>query len=233
MSLFDNPKQTLNPKIFDVTTKIMLPNVKSYLMSKYTDIYPAVKMYRLVLLGSNVSYVWSEKSDIDINLMGTKGEDFDAWHKIFKKFNHQLNYLPGTKMPINYFFQEYVAETDWENSLGAYDIPTDTWLKKPIPPDKWGDPEQRFEREIANAKFLMSLLESEVINLKTAYDNRDERQITNSVANLRYFFQNLDDNRHLNYQYSINPALQEFNIIYKYIENSPYKTLLEYFLHED
>lgn len=225
MSLFDPPKPFLNPAIW-TPDKTLRPEVKTFILDTLSKVFPLSKVYSATMIGSSVGHQYSETSDVDVNVVARKGETFDKWHLIFKKFNRQMNYLLGTKHPINFFFQEFTTENDWSNSLGAYDLFLDRWSKLPIPFELIGNPEEKFEREIAYGKMMLSMVDSLVARAKEAKLRGDHEGAKRLYTELAIFFKSVDDNRKAAYRAGTGtPALQEYNIMYKLIENSPHGEL--------
>lgn len=233
MSLFDLPNTMLNPALWDANNQLR-PEVKTYLLDLLQQIYPMTKVSRVVMIGSNVGYQYGPESDIDVNVMARKGETFEAWHPIFKAFNNRPNYFPNTKNPINFFFQEYVdGPTDWGNSLGAYDLIENAWKKNPISFKEIGDPEKKYEREIAFGHMMFDMIQSTVNSAVEAYDRGDRRQALDTLKTVQYYIKQLDEYRKTAYQYKIGtPALQEANIIFKLIEHSNLNSVFERLLEK-
>jgi hypothetical protein len=232
MSLFDPARPYLEPALW-TPDRTVIPKIKEYLISLLEKIFPMEKVFSMNLIGSIVGYQYSETSDIDINVMARAGEEFDYWHPIFKRFNETPNYLPGTKHPINFFFQPYTGTLNWDNSLGAYNMLTDTWEKKPIPYDKVGDPLVKYEREINYARVLLSMLDSEVQLINAAKARKDLDEVQRREFDLAVLFKTIEDNRKTAYRYGTGtPALQECNIVYKFIEDSPHAELFHQLINK-
>ena len=226
MSLFDTPKPFLNPDVWE--GGLLKPEVKAYILELLGKIFPVDKVQALVMIGSMVGHQYSETSDIDINLMARKGELFDKWHPIFKHYNSVEHPLPGTKHPINFFFQEYNHESDWSNSLGAYDIFMDLWIKRAPTFEEIGNPEEKYEREIAWANMIISLVDSEVERAEKASQRGDRKGATDIYKGLARLFDTVEENRKTAYRYQTGtPALQEYNILYKLLEKSRHRDLFK------
>ena len=232
MSLFDTPKPFLSPDVWE--GKELKPSVKSYVLELLETVFPIDKIQALVMIGSMVGHQYSETSDIDINLMARTGELFDKWHSIFKQFNAAGSLLPGTNHPINFFFQEYTDEADWSNSLGAYDILMGKWLKEAPTFEEIGNPEEKYEREIAWGKMMVSLIDSEVERANKAIERGDEKGATKIYKDLARIFDSIEEDRKTAYRHGTGtPALQEYNILYKLLEKSHhqklFKALVDYY----
>jgi len=227
MSLFDTPRPFLNPVIWTIERTIK-PEVKAFIFKTLEQVFPLSKVYSTTFIGSNVGYQYSDTSDIDVNVIARKGELFEKWHKVFKHFNNQLNYLPGTEHSIHFFFQEFTQDEDWSNSLGAFNLFTETWTKQPIPFSELGDPALRYEREIAYGRILLSMIETQVTRAKEAMARGDKDTAQRIYTELAILFKQIEDNRKTAYRYGTGtPALQEHNIIYKLIEGSVYQDLFK------
>lgn len=225
MSLFDTPKPFLNPELWN-PDKSLKPERKTQILDILSKVFPLGKVYSATMIGSSVGYQYSDTSDVDVNVVARRGETFDYWHLIFKKYNRQNNYLPGTKHPVNFFFQEYTADSDWSNSLGAYDLFLDKWVKNPMDFSKIGDPEEKFEREIAYGKMMLAMVDSQVSRGKEAKLRGDTEGAHRIYTELAIFFKSVDENRKTAYRFGTGtPALQEYNIMYKLIEASPHAEL--------
>jgi predicted nucleotidyltransferase len=227
MSLLDLPKADLNPDLW-TAEKQLRPKVKEYLLKLLSQIFSPSRAHAMVMIGSSVGHQYSGTSDIDINVMGNPGESYDALHKIFKNFNNTPNLLPGTEHPINFFFQEYVPHTDWSNSLGAYDINSDQWVKNPISAEHIGDPTTKYEREIAYGDMLLDSIEVEVQHIRDAEDRGDKQTELKLLKELSMMFKTIEDNRKAAYRYGTghSPALGESNVFYKILEGSKFGDLM-------
>jgi hypothetical protein len=227
MSLFDQPKPYLDPDLW-LPGKILKPEVKEYLITLLEKIFPMNKVFGMHMIGSSVSYQYGKDTDIDVNIIAQKGETFEKWHSIFKKFNNLNNLYPGTTNPINFFFQEYTPEDDWSNSLGSYDILQGKWSKLPIPFDRIGDPTTKYEREIAYGKMLLSMIETKEDLAQEALRRGDQGAADIIHTDLAVFFKQVEDGRKAAYRFGAGtPALQEWNIVYKMIEHSKYGKLFK------
>ena len=222
MSLFNTPHRTLNP-VFWTDEKTLRPEARQFFLDILKKIYPMDRVNAFVMIGSNVGYQYGATSDVDINMMAAPGESYEKWHTIFKQYH---NIYPGTEHPVNLFFQQYTENDDWGNSLGAYDVLNNRWLKAPIPYDKIGNPAKRYEREIAYGNMLLSMIESEVEAIRRSVDTGNQSDIERRLKALAIMFHKIDMDRKASYKYRTGtPALQEQNILYKLIENSQYKDL--------
>jgi hypothetical protein len=230
MSIFDPPRPFLNPNIFD-SNKQVHSDVREYIFSLLAQFYPFEKIYRAVLLGSMTTHQYTDESDIDINVMGISGEEYDAWHEFFKQSNNKNYYLPGTRNPIHFFFQIYVPPdrvASWKNSLGAYDLLNNVWLKEPMPYEKIGDPKDRYAKEIAYVNMMTDMIASEVNAVRQALQLGDKERALHSLKVLQRFFKKVEDQRKEAFEYGAgSPSVSEDNLIYKLIEHGPYGQLFK------
>ena len=228
MSIFDIPKPYLNPILWLPSGTQLRPEVTPYIIALLEQVFSMDKVHALVMIGSSVGYTYGPTSDIDINVMARKGATFEIWHKIFKDFNNRPNLYPGTQHPINFFFQEYVPDSDWSNSLGAYDMLQNKWLKRPIPFDKLRDPEERYINEIAYSKLILDGLDNDVAQIEGLKEEGNDDEAERRLKQLAIQFKTIEDNRKTSYKYHIGtPALQEYNVIYKIIERSRHANLFK------
>jgi len=229
MSLFDMPRPFLNPAIWTKDEQIQ-PKVREYIMDLLEKIFPIGRCYRMILLGSNITYQYSDSSDIDVQVMAVPGEDYDYWHKVFKTYNDQNHLLPGTEYPINFFFVEYFdasSEGGWDNSQGAYDILREQWIKRPKTFESIGDPQKHYANEIQYVNLMVDMIESELLAVKEAVALGDREKAFHSIKSLQQFFKHIDENRRLSYQYMDSPYSQENNLVFKLIEHGPYGKLFK------
>jgi hypothetical protein len=249
MSIFDQPKPYLDPDIFD-QNQIVKPEVKQFILNVLKEIFPPELLYRLIMIGSNTTYQYASDSDIDVNVQGAPGETADKWHPIFKEFNNLNHLLPGTDHPVNFYFQEYVAPDDegylkgpdgpaapnvneeqftWRNSLGAYDLLANTWLKRPKPFNEIGDPNVTYAVEIAYVQMLMQMVQSEIDAVKQAIAVGDRARALMGLRDLQIFFHKVDDDRKTTFKYGtgFSPSLEDYNLVYKLFEHSVYGKFLQ------
>lgn len=225
MSIFDNPRAQLNPKIWNGQS----PNphvhsqVSEHLKQLLKRVYPEEKIFSLTLIGSNVGYQYSDTSDIDVQVMGIPGETFDTWHKIFKDFNNTPNLFPNSEHTINFFWQEFrPAIPDWENSLGAYDLIRNTWLKKPIPPQILMHIAKTKQTVIQYAEMYIKMIRDEIEAVAAARDRDDHSRLRYHLSNLYRLFKQLDVDRKTSYSIGTgSKSLQDPNVIFKFVEHDP------------
>lgn len=103
-SLFDLPKDKLNPHIFS-PDNIMLDSFRNHILIQLHSFITDDKVNKVYLLGSNAGRQYNENSDIDISVMLEQHEDRQVWHPIFKAQNATI--YPGTSHPVNFFAMPY------------------------------------------------------------------------------------------------------------------------------
>lgn len=227
MSLFDPPQRMLNPTLW--LGESLRPEVTRHITELLSHVYPLNKVHALVMIGSNVGHLYSSTSDIDICVVGAKGESYDLWHTVFKTFNDTPNFYPGTFHQINFMFNELSSRgdnDDWSNSLGAYDLLSQRWLKRPMPFSALGSLEARHARTIAYGRLLQSMVDAELKAIQSALSLGLVSTARDKIRSLAIFFKSLEDNRKAAYKYGIGtPALQEANILFKLVADSQYAEL--------
>lgn len=225
MSLFDKPQTTLNPIFWhtDIKHPRPQPQFREYIRTLLYKIFPKEKIAAMVFIGSNIGYQYSSTSDIDIHVEGIVNETYDTWHTVFKDFNDTPNYYPGTQHQINFFFTEYrPGPPDWENSLGAYDLINDEWLKKPIPPEIIMEIAKRKEPVIRFAEMYIRSIKKEIKSLSLSSETDDQQTTRYHLHNIYRLFKKLDEDRKTSYSIgSGSKALQDPNIIFKFVEHDP------------
>jgi hypothetical protein len=226
MSLLDTPKTVLNPEIW-TELKTLRPEVKEHILALLSTLIPLNKTERIVVMGSSATYQYSDTSDLDCNVVAIPGESYDAWHKLFKAFNEIPHLLPGTLHQINFFFQEHSSENaDWSNAQSAYDVMRGTWLKTPPSPDKIGNPEIKYAREISYGTALVDAIEMRVQHISDAENRGDTTTARILIRELMLMFKDLENNRKTYYRYATNPAYEAGNIIYKVVDSSRFSELM-------
>lgn len=198
MSLFDQPKDILNPALFD-NAEFIKPEIRLYIFEHINSFMPLGSLIHIFILGSIIGRQYNETSDIDINLVLNSKYKRETWKEYVKKHNGYL--LPGTKHPINY----YVAnshEPDFSASeYAVYNLIKDCWA---IPPKAYKDirnPNIEFSDELRYAKFYSKIFD---------YLSDIEDQA---------LFKLLEKNRKKVYSFGWGtPRESQQNILYKYVE---------------
>lgn len=131
---------TLNPKLWDVNTNTLLPEVRE----KIVEIVAAFEQYIRVpiqildiqLVGSNVSYNYTDKSDLDVHIMANF-EIFEREEAILKAYydvkKTQFNKETDIKIhgvEIEIYVQDVRSVTV---TNGIYSVCDNKWIKEPKP----------------------------------------------------------------------------------------------------
>lgn len=149
----------LNPKLFDSNNK-MLPEVREKLLQiadKFVETLKedeiAIELIDIKLVGSNCSYNYTDKSDIDLHLVAdTESLEcpddlypllYSAYRAIFnQKYNFSINDIPveifvetsDTKQLESLQVKEARMNTSLRSN-GVYSVLSDEWIKEPVAGD--------------------------------------------------------------------------------------------------
>lgn len=131
---------TLNPKLFDTTTKKLRPEVRKKLVEivsefeKYIEVPIAICDVQLV--GSNCSYNYTENSDLDVHVIANfsvleipKEVLQNIYNTIKTNFNKSFD-ITIRGIEIEMFIQDINSTTV---SNGIYSLCDDEWIKEPQP----------------------------------------------------------------------------------------------------
>lgn len=131
---------TLNPKLFDLTTSKLLPEVRNKIIgivSEFEDYCDLdMEICDIQIVGSNASFNWHDGSDLDVHII-TNFETINADEKLVgavfdakrAKFNDDYNlYINGVEVEL------YVQDVkSGIASNGVYSVCDDAWVKEPKP----------------------------------------------------------------------------------------------------
>jgi len=131
---------TLNPRLWDTTTNILLPEVRERIIlicnafEQYIDV--PIEILDIQLVGSNASYNYTDKSDLDVHIMANfelLGENdviLKAYYEAKKsQFNKEMNIkIKGVEIEI--YVQDIRSITA---SNGIYSVCDNAWIKQPKP----------------------------------------------------------------------------------------------------
>lgn len=245
MSILDRPQDTLAKDLF-LPDKSLRASVRSAILHRLKDYLPLAAVNDLLLLGSITSYQYSANSDVDVNVTLKPGLEVyrDKLHLKFKKLNAQNFTLPGGRV-LTFFVNAYNhsrrPDGNSDYPYAVYDILADEWL---TPPKKLTKrlPEDEFAEELLYAKLIadgiyntINVLYRQLIKpipSRQALETR-ARQIESTLQRLQEEYSSIDRARKTTY--SLNwgiPRKSQENIIYKYIEYSGIKKLLD-ILHDE
>lgn len=131
---------TLNPKLFDTNTNLLLPDVRKQIIeivSKFEDyIQVPIMIADIQLVGSNVSYNYTDTSDLDVHIIANFEATscdtsilqalYDAKKSAFNK-NLDIT-LHGVEVEL--YVQDIRSATI---SNGIYSVCDNRWIKEPKP----------------------------------------------------------------------------------------------------
>lgn len=129
---------TLNPKLFDTTTKHLLPEVREKLIeivAEFEDFIDIpISICDIQLVGSNCSYNYTEHSDLDVHLIANfeiidvSKEILEAIYNTKKsEFNRKYN-IKIHGIEVEMYIQDIQSSTV---SNGIYSLCDDEWIKEP------------------------------------------------------------------------------------------------------
>lgn len=131
---------TLNPKLFDTNTNLLLPDVRKQIIeivSKFEDyIQVPIMIADIQLVGSNASYNYTDTSDLDVHIIANFEAiscDVSILQSLYdaKKsaFNKSLDItLHGIEVEL--YIQDIKSTTI---SNGIYSVCDNAWIKEPKP----------------------------------------------------------------------------------------------------
>ena len=236
-SLFDLPKDKLNPHIFS-PDNIMLDSFRNHILIQLHSFITDDKVNKVYLLGSNAGRQYNENSDIDISVMLEQHEDRQVWHPIFKAQNATI--YPGTSHPVNFFAMPYSQITKWEDATYAiYNITDNHWEKYPRPVQDIRNPADRFNLEIKFANMLARTISKTVdellndigdLNKLIPHKKQYKRKIAEIERDINILlaqYKKLDIDRKTAYSVGFGTPRDMFqNIVYKFIEHSQLSRIL-------
>lgn len=132
--------ETLNPKIFDTTTKELLPEVRSQIIEIVEEfekyVHVPMDIVDIQLVGSNASYNYTEHSDLDVHIIANfelVSNDIALLQALYdaKKtsFNKNLN-IKIHDIDVEMYVQDIKSGI---MSNGIYSVCDNTWVKEPKP----------------------------------------------------------------------------------------------------
>lgn len=132
--------ETLNPKIFDTTTKELLPEVRSQIIEIVEEfekyVHVPMDIVDVQLVGSNASYNYTEHSDLDVHIIANfelVSNDTALLQALYdaKKtsFNKNLN-IKIHDIDVEMYVQDIKSGI---MSNGIYSVCDNTWVKEPKP----------------------------------------------------------------------------------------------------
>ena len=131
---------TLNPKLFDTTTKHLLPEVREKLIEIVSEFENHIEIPIFIcdiqLVGSNVSYNYTEHSDLDVHVIAnfeSVNVPIEILENIYNtkkaEFNREYN-ITIHGIEVELYIQDINSITA---SNGIYSLCDDEWIKEPKP----------------------------------------------------------------------------------------------------
>lgn len=131
---------TLNPKLFDTTTKHLLPEVREKLIEIVSEFENHIEIPIFIcdiqLVGSNVSYNYTEHSDLDVHIIANFESiniPIEILENIYNtkkaEFNREYN-ITIHGIEVELYIQDINSITA---SNGIYSLCDDEWIKEPKP----------------------------------------------------------------------------------------------------
>jgi len=133
-SVVDPSRRTLDPSVFSLDESDstgrpkLLPETRDTILTKASEYIQFGAVTKLYIIGSILSYQWTDFSDIDVHLEMPEGRVSEAIRKATEEAEEFL--LPSTKHPVN-FFVERDLSSDYAHADGVYDLYTDEWVRGP------------------------------------------------------------------------------------------------------
>lgn len=181
MRLFEEIQihETLNPKIWNVTTKQLLPEVRRKIIEivdHFEDyIEVPIEIVDVQIVGSNASYNYTDKSDIDVHIIcnyDVISKETELLQQLYDAKRNQYNRkfdieLRGLQVEI--YVQDVRTSTI---SNGIYSVCDDMWVKEPKP--------------ITNFKQhnISKELEKWKEHISKVLDNYNEQAVINTIDTL-------------------------------------------------
>lgn len=219
-SIVDFPSPSLNSSVWDDQQKL-LPQHRDKLLSKlYSTLRTKGFQYydkwikQVKVVGSLTTWTYTSTSDIDCHVvvdlaLFNKLELDDALtlDQAQEKLEVVLAYLnrdtrenlPGTKHPIEYFFETILTKVELPWS-GLYDVVEEKWIKPPIEVEVSFDSEEVYDYVLRMAEELMGDIDNSI--------GRIERRVTR-IEELEQLIVKWDDKRKQIFQDKIERRLLE------------------------
>jgi len=130
---------TLNPKLFDLNTAKLLPEVRNKIIGVVSEFEEncdlPIEICDIQIVGSNASFNWHDGSDLDVHII-TNFEDMGDEKLVASyldakktKFNNDYDiYINGVQVEL--YIQDVKAGI---TSNGIYSVCDDAWVKEPKP----------------------------------------------------------------------------------------------------
>lgn len=132
--------ETLNPKIYNVTTKQLLPDVREKIIDivKHFEDYIEVpiEIVDIQIVGSNASYNYTDKSDIDVHIIANYdviNNETELLQQLYnskrEQYNRKFN-IEIRGLQVEMYVQDIKSGI---TSNGIYSVCDNIWVKEPKP----------------------------------------------------------------------------------------------------
>lgn len=160
-SALDTVKKELNPNLFDAKENLKT-FVKDFILDKIEKWLeknlPKHKLTQAVLLGSSLTYQYTDTSDIDVNIILDPMPTKEQLKEVGLPNGENL---PHTKQPINYYFQTEKKALDQAD--GTFNLLKNEWIKKP----KKDEVKIPFSYVVEIAKFFMIGIDNKIMEYES------------------------------------------------------------------
>lgn len=168
-SVIDIPRTNLDPKVFlfpdDGGKPYLASSIKKQILMVIDEISQIIPIKKYYIVGSILTKLYSENSDIDVNIELFENDVDDVMQSrlliILQRVNGQL--AIGTTHPINYYIH---LETPNEDRYDAiYDIQSDKWIKEPVNLDvNISEYIQNFQKIVSKIDITLAQLRRDIID---------------------------------------------------------------------
>ena len=131
---------TLNPKIWNVTTKQLLPDVRNKIIDiveHFEDyIEVPIEIVDIQIVGSNASYNYTDKSDIDVHIIANYdvvNNETELLQQLYNSKREQYNRkfdIEIRGLQVEMYVQDIKSGI---TSNGIYSVCDNSWIKEPKP----------------------------------------------------------------------------------------------------
>jgi predicted nucleotidyltransferase len=250
MSLLDQVHEQLNPKIWSSDGSKLLPEVHAEILQKLFALADKDVLRQVWFIGGSASLQYNNFSDIDISVVSVyedRSPEIIELHHKFKAHNNSMDYLTGTKHPINFFIMPN-TDINWgEETTSIYlvkDLETgeqDKWYRLPKSKDELRNPKDEYPTEMIFGKMLSNIafrrLKSLVKELKILKSgsvsgkefHRRLRTVEKDIDSLIKMHDRLDKNRKFAYNFGWGvPKFGLNNLSYKIMDREGLLKVMEH-----
>ena len=251
-SVIDFQHDELDPLIF-TEDRMLKPAVRKQILAGAKQIHEKEKLTNAYIVGSGITYNYTDKSDIDVNVELRDEVSDERYKELVEYVGSDLNEknIEGTQHPVNYFI---VRETYMEWKTDAiYDLRKDRWVKRPTKVSfDVSEYMNHFRRTVADIDVARGELKRDIIdfNIIKSFKRSDMRKIkqfledkvdemAEDLESIVEQYRNIVDLRHLAFdrysdlteiekaRYGTPNRLPE-NVVYKLLERFYYLDFLKH-----